>query len=145
MLEALLRRLRADPPEKPEAARERAVAVLLLEVARADFDHHPLEIDTVRKTLGAEFGMAGEALDRLLADAQQESKAAISLYDYVQSLNREMQPEDKRHLMQQLWQVAYADGKIDALEEHTLRRLADLLHVPHHDFIRGKLAAATPE
>lgn len=140
MLEALLRRLRDDKPEKPDDARERAVAVLLLEVARADFDHDPLELQAIRKALGTEFGLDGDTLDALLSNAQQESKAAISLHDYVQTLNRTMQPEDKRRLMQQLWQVAYADGKVDPLEEHTLRRLADLLHVPHHEYIRGKLA-----
>ncbi|MBI3171641.1 MAG: TerB family tellurite resistance protein, partial [Hydrocarboniphaga effusa] len=40
-----------------------------------------------------------------------------------------------------LWRVAYADGKLEANEEHLLRRLSDLLHLSHGDFIRARHAA----
>ena len=141
MLEGLLGRLRNKREAKPQADPQLAAAVLLLEVARADFGNHPLELDAVRKALAEEFSLTPDALDLLMAGAQKESQAAVSLHDYVQTLNSTKSADEKRALIRRLWQVAYADGKIEALEEHTLRRLADLLYVPHADFIRGKLAA----
>ena len=142
MLENLLRHLRDSKPETTRDNRELAAAVLLLEVARADFEHHPLELEAIRNALAVEFSLTPAALDQLLIGAEKESHTSVSLHAYVQALNRTLSADEKCKLLRRLWQVAYADGKIDALEEHTLRRLADLLYVPHAEFIRGKLAAA---
>ena len=35
--------------------------------------------------------------------------------------------------------VAYADGHVDKYEEHYLRKLGNLLYVPHSVFIQTKL------
>jgi uncharacterized tellurite resistance protein B-like protein len=40
-----------------------------------------------------------------------------------------------------LWQLAYADQTIDKFEEHLIRKLAELLHVPHKHFIQAKHSA----
>lgn len=47
--------------------------------------------------------------------------------------------------MELLWRVAFADGRLDRYEEHLIRRIADLLHLPHRDFIRAKLRAQGEE
>ena len=49
--------------------------------------------------------------------------------------------DDKVQLITSLWKVAYADGDLDKYEEHLIRRVADLLYVPHDAFIRAKLSA----
>lgn len=142
MLERILKGLRQSPHAGPGEDKRLAAAVLLLETARADYAHHELELDAVREGLAREFGVAPEALAPLLADAEQRAKHSVSLHEFVQTLNRALDVEEKRSLLRLLWQVAYADGKIEPLEEHLLRRLADLLHLPHADFIRAKLAAS---
>ena len=119
-----------------------AAAVLLLEVARADYEHQPAERDALRAGLAREFGVPEAQLDALLDQAELRAKRSVSLFDFVQVLNQSMAPADKVRLVALLWDVAHADGKVDPHEEHLLRRIADLLHVPHADFIRGKLAAA---
>ncbi len=144
MLRKLLRGLREAAPETSGVNRELATAVLLLEVARADYQDQPGELDAVRAALATEFGLDAVALNELLAGAQRESHAAVSLHDYVETLNRTLSVGEKVQLLKRLWDVAYADGKIEALEEHTLRKLAELLYVPQADFIRGKLAAKPP-
>ena len=55
-------------------------------------------------------------------------------------MNEHFSAPEKVDLFSCLWQVAYADGRIDKYEEHLLRRIADLLHISHRDFIRTKLA-----
>ena len=143
MLEGLLKRLRTEArPADPDQERRLAAAVLLLEVARADDAHAPAERAALRAGLMRDFGVAEPTVDALLEEAQARAQASVSLFDFVQTLNRSMGQDDKRGLLTLLWEVAHADGRIDPHEEHLLRRIADLLHVPHADFIRGKLAAA---
>ncbi len=143
MLEALLKRLQSGtPPADPGAERRLAAAVLLLEVARADYGHHDAERATLRAGLVRDFGVAEATVDALLEQAAARAQASVSLFDFVQALNRTMGPDGKRELLTLLWEVAHADGRVDPHEEHLLRQLADLLHLSHADFIRGKLSAA---
>lgn len=138
MWQKLLRHFESPPVD--EAARQRiAVAVLLLECARADFERSESEMAAVRSSLRGYLSLDDAALDRLLAEAGEKARQAVSLHEFVQRLNASMQPSDKIELITMLWRVAYADGRLDAQEEHLLRRLADLLYIPHGDFIATKL------
>lgn len=140
MWQKLLRHFEAPPADEP--ARQRlAMAVLLLECARADFERSDTEMAAVRDALRGYLALDDAQLDRLLDDAGEQARQAVSLHEFVQRLNRSMQPADKLELIAMLWRVAYADGRLDAHEEHLLRRLADLLYVPHGDFIATKLKA----
>jgi uncharacterized tellurite resistance protein B-like protein len=140
MWQKLLRHFESPPAEEP--ARQRlAMAVLLLECARADFERSDIEMAAVRDALRGHLSLDDAALDRLLAEAGEQARQAVSLHEFVQRLNKAMQPSDKLDLIAMLWRVAYADGRLDAHEEHLLRRLADLLYVPHGDFIALKLQA----
>ena len=50
--------------------------------------------------------------------------------------------ELQEHIVELLWQGAYADGHVDKYEEHLVRKIADLIHVPHRAYIRAKHLAA---
>lgn len=141
MLEALSKLFTRDDgaPADPAADRRMAVAVLLLEIARADFDVGSSEHRTVRDLLGRHFGLDRADLDALLERAGRELRDAVSLHGFVDTLNGQLGYEERQQLIRMIWQVAYADGRLDPQEEHLVRRLADLLHVPHKDFIREKL------
>jgi uncharacterized tellurite resistance protein B-like protein len=41
-------------------------------------------------------------------------------------------------VIEYLWEVAYADNQLDKYEEHFVRKIADLLHVAHKDFMASK-------
>lgn len=138
----LLQKPEASPPEAdPDSRLCLACAVLLLECARADFEQQPAELDAARAALGRRFGLGAGDLDALLRRANAEAQSAVSLYEFVRRLNASLPPDDKRQIMAMLWQVAYADGRLDAHEEHLLRKLGDLLFVSRRDFIQTKLAA----
>ena len=143
MFEHLRGLLRAAPKAgaSPQDEQRLAAAVLLLEVARADYEHAPAERSALRDGLAREFGVPEAALDALLDEAELRAKRSVSLYEFVTTLNRTMSPDDKRALLNLLWEIAHSDGKVDPHEEHLLRQLADLLHLSHADFIRGKLKA----
>ncbi|MGQ0699542.1 MAG: TerB family tellurite resistance protein [Panacagrimonas sp.] len=128
-----------SPSVEAHPPRDIATAVLLLECARADFEHSDAEFCEVRRLLADKFGLVSAELDRLIGDAGSEAREAVSLHGPVARLNAELSQQDKRELMSWLWRVAGADGHIDAHEEHLLRKLADLLHLSHADYIRTKL------
>ena len=69
----------------------------------------------------------------------------MSLHQTIAHLNDRLSQTEKRQLMRWLWQVVCADDVIDPHEEHTLRRLAELLHLSHADFIRTKLEVTGEE
>lgn len=141
MLERLLQKLKTGAPRLDAEAEQRlAAAVLLVEMARADHDSHESERSALRAGLVREFGVAEATVDALLQRAAKRAQESVSLYDFVKTLNETMSVEKKRELLALLWKVAYADGRIDAHEEHLLRRLADMLYLSHADFIAGKLA-----
>ena len=128
-------RAAADPAQ----AQRLAIAQLLFEIARADLDIQPAEMVAIRRHLGTAFSLAPAALDNLVAEGAAKADRAISLYDSVEAVNRALDPAQKAELIGALWRVAQADGQIDPHEEALLRRLADLLYVPHSAFIREKL------
>jgi uncharacterized tellurite resistance protein B-like protein len=55
-------------------------------------------------------------------------------------INDEFNLEQKKKLMKAMWQIAYADGQLDKYEEHYLRKISELLYIPHSQFIQQKLA-----
>ncbi|GAC1625671.1 MAG: TerB family tellurite resistance protein [Nevskia sp.] len=142
----MLNRLRAllgNPSRETRPPSEAlATALLLLELARSDFEVAEVEQQRIRQLLAQRYGLDVPGLDALLDEARRSSEASVSLHDYVQTLNASLDAEGKRQLMAMLWQVAYADGRIDKYEEHLLRRLADLLYLPMPDYLQVKLEAA---
>lgn len=129
-------------PQDSQRTRELAAAVLMVEVARADFDEDARELDVVRRQLGQRFKLADSEIDSLLAEARQTADREVSLHRYVSTLNDELDYDDKIAVLEMLWQVAYADGVLEKHEEHLMRRYADLLYIPHRDWIQAKLRVA---
>ena len=125
--------------EEREHGYQLATAALLVEMMRADYSIRPEERETVVKALAAAFAELTPAESReLLARAEERADDATSLYEFTRIVNRHFTPEQKGHVVELLWRVAYADGDLDKYEEGLVRRIADLIHVPHSVFIRMK-------
>ncbi|MDB5986730.1 MAG: uncharacterized protein JWR16_1783 [Nevskia sp.] len=117
-----------------------STALLLLELARADFEIAAVERARVGAMLAQRYGLPPAAAEALMQQAEAEVGTAVSLYDYLKTLNAELDAPGKRRLMEMLWEVAYADGRLDKYEEQLLRKLADLLYVAEKDYIGAKLS-----
>jgi len=115
-----------------------AAAALLFEVMRADYDEHPDERTTLERALREAFSLTDSETRELAELADREAAEAVSLYQFTGLINREFSAEQKIQLVEMLWQVAYADGRLDRYEEAAVRKITELLHVPHRDFIRAK-------
>ena len=132
----------ADDESGGECGLQLAVGLLLLDVARADMDVSMEEQHVARQLLERFFPISPEQARALVDAAQREAEKATSLYPFTSLINRECDLEERTRIVGMLWKVSYADGKIDAHEEHLVRKVADLLYVPHAHFIQAKLAHA---
>jgi uncharacterized tellurite resistance protein B-like protein len=128
-------------PEAQEHGLRLAAAALLFEVVRADARVEEAELTVMRAAVQSTFGLAREEAGELVGLAEQASRSAGSLYEFTSLVDRELAPDQKKRLVELLWLVAFADAEKDAQEEHTVRRIAGLLHVPHPDFIDAKIRA----
>jgi uncharacterized tellurite resistance protein B-like protein len=143
----MLSRLRdffaAPEPSKvdDEATLHLAAAALLLEIARADHTLDSVELDRMKEVLARKWGLGEDDLADLVEIARDASETSVSLHRHIDAINSRFSAEQKFELVRGLWQVAVADREIHHHEEALVRRLADLMYVPHRDFIRAKLLA----
>lgn len=137
-LRGVMQEARTTPEAHAEAVRL-ASAVLLVELARADASHSGEERAALHQQLRERFALDTDETETLLTAAEQSADQSVSLHRYVDDINRGLDYAEKKSVLKMLWQIAYADGALHHHEEHLLRRIADLLHLGHSDFIRLKL------
>lgn len=136
--------LKPAPRESSQDQQHRlqlASAALLMELAGADHDFSATERQTLQGILRESYALTPQELQHLWALAEQEKADATSLYQFTALFNEHCDYPAKLQLLANLWRVAYADGRLDRYEEHTIRKVADLLYVSHKDFIQTKQAA----
>ena len=115
-----------------------AATALLIELCRADNSVDAVEIAEVISIAQSTFKLSEQAAEKLLEDAQQKNNEATSLFEFTEIINNYFDKAAKYQLIKNIWQVAYADKKIDQHEDHLIRKVADLIYVGHSDFIRAK-------
>jgi len=115
-----------------------ATAALMVEMLHVDEQVTAEEDDKLRQLLKQRFNLDSSEIESLIDLAHTEKHEATDYYAFTSLINTHYSQQQKIKLVEDLWQLAYADSHLDKYEEHLLRRLADLLHVPHQDFIRTK-------
>ncbi|GAB3100194.1 TerB family tellurite resistance protein [Aestuariicella hydrocarbonica] len=118
-----------------------AAAALMIEVATIDDHFDATEIQALINELQRQFDIDSETLHQLIDQARRESDDATSLYQFTRCVNDEFSAAEKFELMQGMWRVAFSDGDLDKYEEYIIRRVSDLIYVPHSEFIRAKKVA----
>ena len=118
------------------------LAVLMLEVAKSDFEESDAEIQTMTAWLeNQDLGLKSQDVSQLLDSARNEQAGSAGLFEYTRRACERMSMEERVELVEQLWRIAYADGVIDKYEDAAIRKASELLYVSHSDFIRAKFSA----
>ncbi|WP_028025514.1 tellurite resistance TerB family protein [Enterovibrio calviensis] len=117
---------------------QRAMAGLLCEVADADRELDPREEAAKTRMLTALLDIDEVAAAALVNEAKIDSSNSVSLYDYTDKL-RQLDQQQRFDLVKAMWEVAYADGELDPLEDSVIRKTAELLYLDHAMFIKAKL------
>lgn len=115
-----------------------ACAALMVEMIHADEQITKQEENKIRQLLEKRFDLNNSEIEELLDLAHDEKHEAVDYHAFTSLLNAHYSQQQKIKLVEDLWLLAYADDNLDKYEEHLIRRLADLLHVSHQDFIQTK-------
>ena len=126
---------------EPERALRLAASALLFEVARADDKVTDEELVVMRAAVQSIFGLSREESEELSRLGEAAARNATSVWEFTRLVDQRFSPAEKKRVVELLWLVAFADGQKDPEEEHLVRKIAALLHVPHPDFIDAKIRA----
>ena len=118
-----------------------ACSALLIETALVDKVFDNSEIESLKITLKNLFSLDESSIQQIIVDAEKTVKESTSLYEHTKIINQSCNYEEKTRLIKSLWKVAFADGKLDKYEEHLIRKISDLIHISHSDFINQKIKA----
>ncbi len=115
-----------------------ATVVLLVEMIHMDDEIKSEELDTVFRLIREKFSLTPEDTTSLISLAEEHRKNATDYYQFTSVINKGFSFEQKLKLIECLWEVAFADGELDMYEEHMVRKIADLIHIPHSALIKIK-------
>ena len=127
----------ADEQRRVDALRM-ATAVLMVDVARADHVFDDEEFDRVLELVQAHFELTPDQAAALVVDADDQAEELISVHDFTQLLHNNLDEREKATIVGLLWQVAYADGRLDKYEDSLVLKISDLLHVSRGRVMRLK-------
>ena len=122
-----------------------ATAALLIEVMTIDGNMDQEEMDSVKSNLSTILELSDDEIQELIDLSQEEVSDATSLYQFTKEINANFELQQKLDLMTALWQVALADDYLDKYEESILRKIADLIHLRHSEYIECKTKARTSD
>jgi uncharacterized tellurite resistance protein B-like protein len=135
------RNIAQSTPSAERHSVELATAALLVDVVRSDAEIAPSEQQAVLHAVCEKFGLSDEEAQTIFKLAEEEVRTANDYYQFTSLINRHFNQQQKQHVIELMWRVAYADAKLAAHENHVLRRIAELLHVTHGDYIAAKMRA----
>lgn len=115
-----------------------ATAALLVEVMYADDAIAEAETETLLKVLCEGFDFSREQARELVALAKREIDEAADYYQFTSLINKHFELDQKVQIIEYFWKIAFADGRLDKYEEYIIRKVSELLYVPHREFIAAK-------
>ena len=116
-----------------------AIGALLLEMTHMDGQVWPEQRQAVEAAVLEHFELAEAEAAELLELAEAERTQSTDYFQFTSLINDSYTPKQKVSLVELLWRIAYANQDLHMYEEHLVRKVADLLHVPHSAFIAAKL------
>jgi uncharacterized tellurite resistance protein B-like protein len=120
---------------------ETAVACLLHESKRVDLGEDATEHVAAREALVQMFGIDEAESERLLDEGRDKARRLSSYFAPVSVIKRDFSLEQRIALVEHLWRIAYADGKLERDEEHYVRKIAHLLYVPNTQMMLARSRA----
>ena len=128
----------ATSTEDREAALRMATAVLMIDVARADHVFEESEFEGILNLIESHFGLTPEETAELVNEAGDKADDLVSLHEFTQLLHKHLNEDEKARIVELLWKVAYADGRLDKYEDSLVLKISDLLYVSRGRVMRLK-------
>jgi len=133
LAEKVSKALAADSVETTAEEREEtirmATAVLMTEIARADYEYDESEFDLLLGLITRHFQISPEEAAELANEANEAAEDYVALHSFTQLLNKNLTDKEKERIVFLLWQIAYADGRLDKYEDSLVLKISELLYV----------------
>ena len=113
-----------------------AAAALLVHAVMIDGTMADVERDKLHAVIKRRFGLDEAATDELVLEATEAEHEAVDLYHFTSLINRSLDEDGRRRVVEMMWEVVYADGRVTELEDNLLWRAADLLGISSRDRIK---------
>ncbi len=124
-----------------------ATCALLLEMANADGEFSKEEQDNIVSLLKKKFQLSSEYAEELIQSSQKKLDGSIDLWQFSNLINQNYSREEKINMVEMVWEVIYADGKLDQHEDYLVHKLGKLLRLSHKELIdaKGKILQITKD
>lgn len=138
MLKNVIAQFAPEADQDSAVSYDRAVAALLIEVMLADDNVDEREHQQILSLIKQETHL--DDVDLMYQEMKQSVEKANDMFQFTKAINEHADNPTKERLMKALWRVAFADGDLNEYEDYRIRRISELLYVPHSVFIQTKLA-----
>jgi uncharacterized tellurite resistance protein B-like protein len=124
-----------------------AAAALLIHVCMIDGEMSASERERLRTILAREFDLDRAATEELIDAAAAADREAVDLYAFTSLLNRSLDEDGRRRLVGMMWQIVFADGRMNEFEDNIVWRASDLLGISARERVelRRSMAAESKE
>lgn len=112
-----------------------AATALLVHAAEIDGNVSDIERAKLHAVIKRRFGLDDATTGDLLAKATEAEHEAIDLYHFTSLINRSLDGDGRRRIVEMMWEIAYADGQVSEFEDNLIWRAADLLGISSRDRI----------
>ena len=116
-----------------------ATAELMIAMMRADAEIRIEEQKVITKTIRTKFDLSPKATKTIITLTTKKINQTTCYYEFTSLINKDYTYNQKIKVIAYLWEVAFSDSALDKSEEHMVRKIADLIHIAHKDFIDAKL------
>jgi uncharacterized tellurite resistance protein B-like protein len=112
-----------------------AAAALMVHAAEIDGDMSALERGKLRAVIKRQFGLDETDTEALVVEATEAEHEAVDLYHFTSLLNRSLDGDGRRRIVEMMWEIIYADGQVSEFESNLIWRAADLLGISSRERI----------
>ncbi len=145
LVKSFFGKCRATDPSDPEGGTGHDVRIaacaLFLEMANIDGEFSADERRDILAILSNDYQLSAEYATELAEAARQELEGSIDHWKFTNLINRNYSLAEKTQLIELMWEIAYADGKLEKHEDYLIHKFAKLLHLTHQQLIEAKLKA----
>jgi uncharacterized tellurite resistance protein B-like protein len=120
-----------------------AVCALFLEMASIDGEFSDSERENIISLLKRQYRMSDEHVAALMEASEEGLEGSIDLWQFTNLINQNYSRQEKIQIIEMVWQVVYADGRLDKHEDYLVHKLAKLLRLSQKDLIDAKVKVSS--
>lgn len=118
-----------------------AAAALLYHVVASDGVVSESERGALKAALGQLYALDNDATDALIEKAREADLEAVDFYTFTRTLKARLDADGRRKVVELMWRMVFADGRMDEFEDNVVWRVAELLDVPARERVLLKKEA----